>query len=51
MIWFPGWQKHTRGYRKLVYLSLEVEILVVAKEFGVLGFCVESTKQIDHEIF
>lgn len=51
IIWFPGWQKHTRGYRKLVYLSLQMGILVVAEEFGVLHFCLESTKQIDCEIF
>lgn len=43
--------KAHRGYRKLVYLSLEVGILVVAKEFSALDFCLESAKQIDHEIF
>lgn len=51
MIWFPRWQKHARGYRKLVYLSLEVGMVVITEEFGVLDFCLESPKQIDHEVF
>lgn len=49
MIWFPVWQQHTRRYRKVVYLSLEVGMLVVVEEFSVLDFCLESTKQIDCE--
>lgn len=38
MILFARWEKHTRGYRKLVYLSLEVGMLFVTEEFSVLDF-------------